>query len=160
MNTNNPALAQLKDIHTPEVIGLWPLAIGYWIVIITAVLLIVMTYLLIKRHKNNQKVKKAAMAELHAIPFDIDTYAVQVNAILKRAALSYRNRADIAAVDGHQWYQWLDQTMPKSHQGKIASLLEKRYQATPLTQEEKQQLSTLAAIWLKQSLPLKKEDKC
>ncbi|WP_133407528.1 DUF4381 domain-containing protein [Parashewanella tropica] len=160
MNAQNPALAQLKDIHTPEAIGIWPLAIGYWVVIVVVLMLIVMTYLLIKRYKKNQQVKIAALAELNSISQSDETYAVQVNAVLKRAALSYRSREDIASIDGKNWYQWLDKTMPKNQQGEIAELLDRRYQATPLSDSEKKQLQSLAMTWLKQSLPLKQEAKC
>ncbi|MGB0894207.1 MAG: DUF4381 domain-containing protein [Parashewanella sp.] len=154
----NPALAQLQDIHTPEQIGLWPLAPGYWLLLIIALLVIASAYLLVKRYRMNNASKKAALISLNNL--QQPDSAIQINAILKRAAMSYRDRTDIASLNGDEWYQWLDQFMPTNEQGKFAALLEKRYQPSGLTQAETEQLSQLAKIWLTKALPLKQEAKC
>ena len=160
MMKSNPALAQMKDIHTPETIGVWPLAPGYWLLLLSIIVVIVSAIWLFKYYRNSRAIKKAALAELHQLNTDEPELAIAINAILKRAAMSYRNRESIASLAGQHWYDWLDRSMPSADKGKISVLLTKRYQASGLSDVDKKQLLQLAEIWIKHALPLKKEAKC
>ena len=155
MTAPNPALAQLKDIQTPEAIGAWPIAIGYWLILLLAVLLIATLVYLYRNKQKQSRIKQAALTELAKLALSDNTeFAVQVNAILKRAALSYLPRQHIASVDGNQWYQFLDNSLPQAQQGQFSKLLNQRYSKHGLTAQDNQQLAELAKLWLKKSLPL------
>ncbi|MBM7073098.1 DUF4381 domain-containing protein [Shewanella sp. 202IG2-18] len=160
MNASNPALAQLKDIQTPDAIGVWPLAIGYWVALVIAILAIVGLIYFYKKNKQQSLVKKAALSELNQIEIqNTQEFAVQINAILKRAALSYLKREQVAAIDGENWYQFLDSTLTESKKGQFKALLNQRYSKQGLSNEQKQQLKTLAILWIKKSLPLHTKSK-
>ncbi|MBE8166970.1 MAG: DUF4381 domain-containing protein [Shewanella sp.] len=156
----NPALQNMKDIHTPDPIGLWPLASGYWILIVLSIVILIGSYLLIRRYMKQRAPKKAAIKALNQIPTTHSNCAVEVNAILKRAAMSYLSRSAIASIDGDVWYQWLDKGLPVNAHGKFASLLNKRYQKDGLTTQENIELIGLAKLWLSKALPIKPEALC
>ncbi|MCL1076892.1 DUF4381 domain-containing protein [Parashewanella spongiae] len=164
MTTNtaaiNPALQNMKDIHTPDPIGLWPLASGYWLLIVLAIILIVGIFLLIRRYVKQTAPKKAAMNALNNINTSGENCAVEINAVLKRAAMSYISRATVASSDGEEWHQWLDKSLPDNMQGKFAALLNKRYQKDGLTTQENIELMELAKFWLNKALPMKPEAIC
>ncbi len=156
----NPALQKMKDIHTPDPIGLWPLASGYWILIVLSIVILIGSYLLIRRYLKLRAPKKAAIKALNQITTAHSNCAIEVNAILKRAAMSYTSRSAIASSDGDVWYQWLDKALPVNAHGKFAILLNKRYQKDGLTNEENIELIGLAKLWLNRALPMKPEDLC
>ena len=152
----NPALAQLKDIQTPEAIGAWPFAIGIWVLLFTALLLVISAIYFYKKVQKQSLIKKAAILELTKLNInDAPEFAIAVNAILKRAALSYLNRNKIASTDDEYWFLFLDQTLPVSEKGKFSKLFNKRYSKQGLTTQEKTDLLALAKLWLQKSLPLK-----
>ena len=160
MTTPNPALAQLKDIHTPEAIGAWPLAFGYWIALVIVILLIALLIHVYRTKKKQSLVKQAALIELSQLETNANPeFAIQVNALLKRAALSYLPRDKVAAIDGEPWYQFLDTTLPTAQRGKFGKLLNQRYSKQGLSEQDKQQLKTLAKDWLNKSLPLNEKAK-
>ncbi len=162
-SANNPALAALKDIQTPEAIGHWPLAYGYWLILVIIVTsLIIISILLIKRHKHHAA-KREALTQLALLDSESPQLAIKVNVLLKRSIMSYLPREQVASLDGQKWYQWLEQQV-KQPDTNLTMLLSKRYQPQPLTFEEAQQLKSAAAVWLQQALPLTnqkhKEEQC
>ena len=91
----NP-LEQLRDIHLPDAPGLWPLAPGWWLMIILCVTLIAATTLLVIRHRNKNRYRKMAhqqadqlMQELQTSDDDLSEkrYFEQAIALLKRTSL-------------------------------------------------------------------------
>ncbi len=155
-SASNPALAALKDIQTPEAIGYWPLAYGYWLVLALIVIaLIAITIWVIKCHKNSAA-KREALAQLNQLDDTHPQLAIEVNTLLKRSAMSYLPREQVAALEGEKWHQWLRQQV-KQFDSNLGALLDKRYQPQPLTLDEAQQLKAAAAQWLQQALPLKNE---
>ncbi len=162
-SASNPALAALKDIQTPEAIGHWPLAYGYWLILVIIVTsLIIISILLIKRHKHHAA-KREALTQLALLDSESPLLAIEVNALLKRSIMSYLPREQVAALDGQKWYQWLEQQVEQPIPYLIP-LLCKRYQPQSLTFEEAQQLKSATAVWLQHALPLKKlkhkEEQC
>lgn len=151
---NNPALAAMKDIQLPDPISSWPPAYGYWLLLALIIILVVSAlYWLIRRHRRNAA-KREAIAHLDRLDLNHKQLAIEINALLKRSAMSYTPRENIASLDGGNWYHWLEQQVPKVDKN-LAKLLAKRYQAQPLTTIEAQQLKTAAKHWLKHALPLK-----
>ena len=102
--TPNPALASLKDIHLPAAIGDWPFAYGYWIVIALLLVAIVFIVLYCKKRYQNTAAKRAALHQLAQLEPEALYYEITINAILKRAAMSYIPRQHIAGLEGQAWY--------------------------------------------------------
>ncbi len=126
---NNP-LSQLRDIHLPAPVSWWPLAPGWYILIVLALLL--GTWLLWRIHKRKQQQRFQ-----HAILAEFDRYwqqqppaFAQINILLKRAAFIHHPRAMIAGLSSEAWLNWLDeQTRTQAYsQGEGRILLTGPYQ--------------------------------
>jgi hypothetical protein len=118
MNAPQQAVMQdiaIKDIHLPEAISWWPLAMGWWLLIafcITAIIIFIIWF----KHQNNHAKKKAfslrkqVMSELVAIQATHDdrVFLEQLSALLKRVAITQYGQ-NIAGLSGQQWLQFLDQ---------------------------------------------------
>ncbi|MGI2001835.1 DUF4381 domain-containing protein [Shewanella frigidimarina] len=147
------ALAQMQDIVLPEPISAVPIAPGYWII---AAILITLAIWLVKRlYKQHQyhAPRKIALTLLDSYDIEDDTFAAQVNSLLKRTALTYLPREHLAKLNGQPWFDWLDTRLASGQQHKIGQLLVKRHQASGLDQTEKNQLKSLAKAWLSNKRP-------
>ena len=66
----NPQSIELRDIRYPSEIDWWPMALGWWIVIILAVtLLFVIIFKLYKKYNEN-RARRAALSWLNSIQND------------------------------------------------------------------------------------------
>ncbi|MGS0682254.1 DUF4381 domain-containing protein [Shewanella sp. 125m-7] len=154
-NTVNPALASMLDIQTPSEIGLWPLAFGYWIALFVILVLVTLGFIWLKQRQQIHAAKRAALSELAALNIDSEQYATDVSSLLKRAAMSYSDRSQVAQLSGNDWYQWLNAQMTTS-QDELCRLLATRFQPNQLSIDDKQSLKRHAQHWLKTALPLAK----
>ncbi|EDQ00168.1 DUF4381 domain-containing protein [Shewanella benthica] len=158
--TANPALTALKDIHTPEAISNMPMALGYWLVL--ALILIALTALMfkVKQARRHRAPKREVLFAVASLDTSSDKHAadipVQINSLIKRAAMSYLSREQVASLQGDSWHQWMTQQVDTVNP-RLKALLDRRYQRDGLTRKEAEELKMLATHWLKQALPLKKD---
>jgi hypothetical protein len=147
------ALAQLQDIQLPDPISAIPIAPGYWI--IAAVLVALASWLSYRFYKQHQyhAPRKIALTLLQSYDIEDDSFAAQVNGLLKRTALTYLPREHLAKLNGQPWFDWLDTRLAPSQQDQMGDLLVKRHQARGLNQTEKAQLHHLAKAWLSSKRP-------
>lgn len=109
-------LAQLKDIHLPQPVSDWPMAMG-WIVLFSAVFLSLVIYfwLTLKRWRLI-KARRYVLNRLgqlkseYAHEEDAVAIAIELSQLLRRAALSAFPRKDVAGLKSHAWLAFLDQT--------------------------------------------------
>ncbi|MCL1125659.1 DUF4381 domain-containing protein [Shewanella surugensis] len=149
--TPNPALANLKDIHLPSAIGDWPFAYGYWIIIAIALTLLLMIAFYTQKHYQCTAAKRAALQQLAQLDPEDVYYAIEINGILKRAAMSYLPRAHVAGLEGQAWYNWLN---AQDNIPQLSQLLDTRYQQEALSPSERLILKKLTKKWLSSALPL------
>ena len=108
----------LRDLHLPGPIGWWPLASGWWFVLLLAV--IACGYLVWRAHKKRQYngPRRFALRELaryeaeyleHRNPVMLGK---QLSELLRRGMLAYAPREDVAGLTGEAWLEWLDRGMP------------------------------------------------
>lgn len=128
METANP-LTSLKDIHLPEPPGLWPLAPGWYLSLLIVLLCLgLIIQALKKRYRFNQP-KKEALRLLHQAleNFEKDhnsqVACATVAELLKRVALSYYPRKEVAGLHGEEWIGFLNKTSKKIDFNPEASLL-------------------------------------
>lgn len=112
----NPALAQLKDIHLPHAITMWPVAPG-WIILLAIVLGggFYASYIFYKRIKR-QRTIKFALSKLKTFP-DLLTdnpqninIAAEISTLIRRTALYYFPRETIAGLAGQEWVNFLNRS--------------------------------------------------
>lgn len=113
MNPSSPQL-NLIDIIEPEAISSWPLAWGWWVLIIASlVCLVLLTYVGISLFKQH-KVRSLALQLLdqakhdYAQSGDNNNYCRDVNKALKRYWRYYRPDSDINALSGKRWVEQLN----------------------------------------------------
>lgn len=109
-------LQQLKDIHLPPEIHSWPTAPGWIIlVLLSSCLLIYLIYIGFNHHKRKKTVKFAIekLKQLKNIANDNTenmNIAIEISTLIRRTALYYFNRNDIAGLTGNAWLEFLNQS--------------------------------------------------
>jgi len=116
-------LAQLKDVHVPSEVSAWPLDWGWWCLIGLSVLSIsLMIIIMRRRYLFNQPRRDALKLLAHISPAD-DNWAIQINTLIKRTALSYCPPVDVASLYGDKWHRLLLQGIAQKHRAPIAEAL-------------------------------------
>jgi hypothetical protein len=110
----DPEQIPLRDLHLPDPVGWWPLAPGWWVLIVLAVAgLCYLLYRLFVRWRGN-RARRIALAELSRVYRDYQqgadalTLAKDVSELLRRSMLAYAPRSEVAGLTGESWLVWLD----------------------------------------------------
>jgi hypothetical protein len=109
------ALAQLKDIHLPSPVGWWPLAPGWWIVVV--VLFIGMMWMVwwCWRFWQAAQPKRQALRILSDIEqqakdgVNANEVCAQISQLLRRVALTYYPNGTVAGLKDDDWIAFLNQ---------------------------------------------------
>ncbi|MBV1915190.1 MAG: DUF4381 domain-containing protein [Pseudomonadales bacterium] len=123
MNPADP-LSQLKDIHLPDAPGLWPLAPGWWILIVLLIALVsAAIYLVISyRRKNRYRKLATRQAEIIFTQFRLTDdktkaskqYIELALSLLKQVSLHRFPDDPVAALSASQCLQQLNQHCKKA----------------------------------------------
>ena len=109
-------LAQLRDIHLPGPIESWPPAPGWWLLAILA--LGTAAYGLYRLYKfwQTNRYRREGVTALNELrrayekdPQSVD-YLEQYSQLLKRVALTFYAREQVASLTGEAWVAFLDRT--------------------------------------------------
>lgn len=110
----DPEQLPLRELHLPEVIGWWPLAPGWWVLIALAMLgLGYLLYKALLKWRWNAA-RRMALRELARVQgeyesgLDAVTLATELSELLRRTMLAYARRDEVAGLTGKRWLQWLD----------------------------------------------------
>jgi Domain of unknown function (DUF4381) len=147
----------IRDIHLPDAVNWWPLAIGWWLLPLLIIIIIFVIYQFIKIKQHNEKVayKKFALTELNKIrqQFEKEKNSSEliraISALLRRIALSYLPRQKIASLTGQQWFKQLNKLSSESvFSDEIITLLEQApYQKQ--SQFNPNELLNICESWIK-----------
>lgn len=155
----NP-LDQLADIQIPDHVGMWPLAIGYWVVLLmTLSILVLSIYLVRQRHKRLLH-RNTSLIALTSIDANDERAATQIHHILKTAASAYLPSCDVLQLHGSAWQKVLNQLYTKPDKVDVCDSLEKlaKWQYDPrIVLPDNGQLIEHASKWIKYALPPKKD---
>jgi len=150
-------LASLHPLRQPELINWWPLAPGWWaLIVLTFLLLGALALFFYRRYRANLYRRQALsrQAQLHAdwlTNRDGHRYLSDTNALLKSVALRVFPRQQVASCHGEQWVGFLNTSMPTRTDGP-------QFQDSFATAAYRQDLSSLdceevqasAMIWIRQ----------
>ncbi|WP_454784912.1 DUF4381 domain-containing protein [Legionella sp. WA2024007413] len=152
---NNDPLAQLKDIHLPPPIGWWPMAPGWYILIgLSLFLAMILAYVIYKKHLN-ALAKKQALLLLNNYQHQYDQEqngaetSAHISQLLRRVALVYYPREQVASLHGEEWLKFLNETSKDVDFYLVKDLL---LDAPFKTQEimDLKPLFNAAQLWIKQ----------
>ena len=109
-------LAQLHPLREPELIGWWPLAPGWWLLLaLLALALAGLGWYLLRRYRANAY-RRQGLRQLAVIFSDYeasrDTQRClqEVNALLKSVALRSYTRREVASATGMPWVEFLNRS--------------------------------------------------
>ncbi|MGF1852602.1 DUF4381 domain-containing protein [Vibrio satsumensis] len=151
----------LSPVITPDAPTWWPLAWGWWAVIVIAITLIALVFFIVKRRKNNQLPKQEALSYFSNRQSSNRLSPSEAQRILRQAALSYFPREKVAGLSGDDWLAFLDAQLAKP----LFSVKQSQWQqalyqdASLMTDEQKkvqQQLVNDCETWLRKALPPKR----
>ena len=100
----------LHDIVLPEPVSLMPQTPAWWVVLgLVAVLLGWWIYAAVRRHRAN-RYRRLAVARLADIERPLPDSAAlgKLPVLVKRTALAFRPRGEVAALSGEPWLRFLD----------------------------------------------------
>jgi hypothetical protein len=105
-------LSQLKDIHAPEAISIWPLAIGWWVLIVLSTFVIAsLCYFILRKRLQNTWKRQAikAFKELSSAYSQQPSTEnlLQINRLLKQAISSATNTRDYLHLCESEWAEAL-----------------------------------------------------
>jgi hypothetical protein len=110
----DPTQIPLRDLHLPEMIGWWPLAPGWWfLIVLVAAGLGYLTYQSFAKWRRNAA-RRIALRELARIQHEykdgVDeiSLAIELSELLRRTMLAYAPRNEVAGLTGESWLRWLD----------------------------------------------------
>ncbi len=105
------ALAALRDIHLPEAVSFWPLASGWWALLLAVLAAAALSCLAVRWRRRS--IKRAALRELEAVQRDFGStgdhaeLAESLSSVLRRVALVRFARAEVAGLHGADWLSFL-----------------------------------------------------
>lgn len=151
----------LSPVIAPDAPTWWPLAWGWWAVIITAISLIALVFFILKSRKNNQQAKQEALSYFSNSQSQDGLSPSKAQDIVRQAALSYFPREKIAGLSGDDWLKFLDAQLAKPlFVAKQSQWQQALYQDVALMNDEQkkaqQQLVNDCETWLRKALPPKR----
>ncbi|SDI52513.1 protein of unknown function [Ferrimonas sediminum] len=120
-------LAQLRDIITEPAPWSWPLSISASLVLLALSVALGLGLVWVWHRHRHQRPLRCALQELQALP---DTVTItDLSGLMKRTALCYYPREQVASLSGADWAQWLAQYQAPDHQRQWQQLQQRQYQA-------------------------------
>lgn len=114
----DPTELPLRDLHLPEPIGWWPLAPGWWILIVLTLVGLGWLLLRVWRTRQFNAPRRYAIRELTNVEADYLRHrdpvmlGKQLSELLRRGMLAYAPRHEVAGLTGESWLAWLDNGLP------------------------------------------------
>lgn len=146
-------LPELRDIHLPEGVAVWPPAYGWWVILaVIAGLFILIETVLYLRRKSKKRYALRLIANIQ-YQNSIES-AAEISAILRRICV-YKYKEAIT-LTGRQWIDFLNRHSKAKIGGKAEQLLlDAPYiskETKTYTQDDFEKLSKFAAAWIGENL--------
>lgn len=149
MNDMDP-LAQLHPLREPAAVGVWPPAVGWWLLALLITLAVLGIAAWWWRRRRRNRYRTLALGQLQDLQnrYSRDGDAAQlqadVNALLKVVALQVYARGEVAALHGASWEAFLSRTCPDRP---FAGRTSAHYRREP-RETDAEQLCRSAAHWI------------
>lgn len=108
----NADLSKLKDIHLPQDVSIWPLAPGWYLLLLLSLIVISLSFFSLKKILAKKALKKNILKELKSIENDYKSginpgnkTCYLLSKLIKRTLLLKENRETIASMTGKAWFE-------------------------------------------------------
>src|SRR5690554_814208 len=122
--------AQLQDIVVAPAAHWWPLAPGWYVLIASTLVLIVLSVWALWRALKRRRARRQALWQLSRLQQQPNVALNDISLLLKQAALAYFPRASISNTDNHAWWQFVQSQLSARQQQRYQSLIDALQQAT------------------------------
>lgn len=155
--TGQASQIQLHDIHLPEQVSNFPIAPGWWILI---VLFIISAFLIYRQRKAKTLLNADKNKALSILASNKSLNSKECIALLKWVAMQYFNREQLAKMYGDDFQVFLINQLPEKHQTPFkelsSSAFKIQYQADHVNVIDIDSSCHQAAIlWITNALPIK-----
>jgi cbb3-type cytochrome oxidase subunit 3 len=109
-------LEKLRDIQLPKPISCWPLAPGWYVLALVGLLFFILLIYFIYRKHLQARAKRQALQLLkdyeqyYQAGGEIQVISAQISELLRRVALVYFPREQVASLSGEAWINFLNNT--------------------------------------------------
>jgi hypothetical protein len=143
----------LRDIHLPDTLLWWPLAIGWWFVI--AMLLGIITgfgvfYYLKKKNKTQYRAITDALDILKQLAKEENKSVLitHISQLLRRVCISLYGRKQVAGLTGERWLRFLDRKGKTTAFTKGVGRVLVVYPYQKTVDYSRQEILLLVQVWL------------
>jgi hypothetical protein len=152
-----PSQIQLHDIHVPEQVSNFPIAPGWWILL---VLIIISTLWSYQKYRKNSRLNANKKQALTVLVNNPSLSAKECIALLKWTAMQYFNRQKLAKLYGDNFQTFLTEQLPEKYQEGFTEMSQAgfkgQYQSHNGSSEEiDNQCYQATKLWLTYALPVK-----
>ena len=157
----NP-LDELRDIHLPEAVNWWPLAIGWWI--LAALLLVSLCFFWFRynRTKKQREMVNHAMESLQQLEADTELDSQEwlqaLSGLLRRIVINLHGRQSTAGLVGKQWLSYLDTHSKKNDFSEGAGKILATQPYQEVANYDRKALSGLVRQWVKSQVKVGKSN--
>ena len=131
-------LAQLQDIHAVGSPLWWPPAIGWWVLVLVALFLMVVTTRWLKRKLAARQRRREWLAALDAVGRELDPqrdahrYLAGLNRLFRAVALKAFPGTACAGLQGQEWVVFISSLMPETtDKSSLSALARGPYEPAP-----------------------------
>lgn len=142
-------LANLKDIHLPDPVGFWPLALGWWLLIAMLIVFLLLALVGYRKYQAQRARRQAKQALKQA------DSPQQILTLLKTLCLSYFPRELVAGLHGESLQMFLLQQIKSRHLTEYKQLsdgLLARAHAPDLPVDFTPQLKIAVGFWIRHAV--------
>ena len=147
----SPELAKLRDVHLPPPLDWWPLAPGWYVVATFVLISVIILSIVVRRHYVHGRSKRQALRLLTLYQqqdANSQISCARISELLKRVALMYYPRKQVAGLQGEAWLTFLNNTAKGVDFNAVKTqLLERPFQ--PPQSDNLQPLFKCAGMWIK-----------
>lgn len=115
----NPLMEQLHDIEGIDPSSYWPLALGWWLVmLIVLILTFLLAFFIWRRLAYKRSWKSDALKQLHTLEKELTETtaretATALSEFMRRIAITRFSRDECAGLIGERWLEWLTAHDPR-----------------------------------------------
>ena len=151
----NHPLADLKDIHIPQQVDIWPPAYGWWLLTFIVLTIVVIAIWYARRAYQHKLAKRQAVQALKAISEADPQWPQALNSVLKRVVDTYCSDLPVKAMYGQQWADFLSACLPAKQRAgfaqQMSTLQASLYQPQAADVSQFKAMQTLCINWVKHS---------
>ena len=151
------ALENLADVSLGQTPSIWPLAWGWWVIIVLVILVMVSIVWFVAAYIRKHQFKRRALQAVNNIVNDEPQALANLHAVLRRAAIHYFGSKEINSLQGEAWQRFLQDKAKRTSKIDEKSLAQlAQLESSLYTKEQSIQVDDAkqaVTLWIKHCLP-------